>query len=158
MLEQLSKKDKYWRSVAYNICKSKSLADDLVQDMYLKLYDCKKQINDFYVIITISNLFKDLKRKPQNTDLVEYNLKSRDSDFKPDDYENYILNEYKKLSWIEREVIIELYDKSIRELANELTGVSYNYIFRKHREAIKKILKEDFDLYQNTRLKHLKNG
>jgi len=158
MLEELSKKDKYWRIIALNICKNKSLADDIVQEMYLKLHDCEKQINDFYVILTIRSLFLDLKRKKQNVDLVEYNLQSRDSDFMPDDYENYVLNEYKKLSWIEREIIIELYDKSFRELADSLTGVSYNYIFRKHKTAIQKILKEDIDLYKNTRLKHLKNG
>jgi len=158
MLEELSKKDKYWRQIALNICKSKSVADDIVQEMYLKLHDCKKQINDFYVILTIRSLFLDTKRKKQNVELVEYNLQSRESDFKPDDYETYILNEYKKLSWIEREIIIELYDKSFRELADSLTGVSYNYIFRKHKTAIQKILKEDIDLYKNTRLKHLKNG
>lgn len=158
MLEELSKKDKYWRQIALNICKSKSVADDIVQEMYLKLYNCQKQINDFYVILTIRSLFLDTKRKKQNVELLEYNLQSRDSDFKPDDYEQHILSEYKKLSWIEREIIIELYDKSFRELADSLTGVSYNYIFRKHKTAIQKILKEDFDLYKNTRLKHLKNG
>ncbi len=39
ILESLSKKDKYWRQIAFNICKDKSLADDLVQEMYLRRYE-----------------------------------------------------------------------------------------------------------------------
>ena len=59
MLHQLAKKDSKWREIALKICKDKMLADDIVQEMYLKLANNKKQINDFYVIIVIRNLFID---------------------------------------------------------------------------------------------------
>ena len=62
MIEQLAKKDTYWRRIAYNICKNKMLADDLVQDMYLALSNVTKEINDFYVIIVIRNIYL-LKKK-----------------------------------------------------------------------------------------------
>ena len=37
ILKELSSNDKKWRKIAYGICKDKQLADDLVQDAYLKL-------------------------------------------------------------------------------------------------------------------------
>ena len=60
MVEQLSKKDAYWRKIAFNICKDKSTADDLVNDMYLKLYDCKKRNTPLRGVFTnfISTYFK----------------------------------------------------------------------------------------------------
>jgi len=61
MIHQLALKDSFWRKTALIICKDKMLSDDLVNDMYLKLHDCKKEINDFYVIRTIRNLFLDHK-------------------------------------------------------------------------------------------------
>jgi len=63
MIKELCKKDRFWRIVAYRICKDKSFADDMVQEMYLKLYNCTKQINDFYVIITMKNIFIDSTKK-----------------------------------------------------------------------------------------------
>jgi DNA-directed RNA polymerase specialized sigma24 family protein len=42
VLEELSKKDEYWRQIAFKICKDKYLADDLVNEMYLKLYNNEK--------------------------------------------------------------------------------------------------------------------
>ena len=41
MLNEICKKDKYWRTIAFAICKDKDLADDLVQDMYVKLHNVK---------------------------------------------------------------------------------------------------------------------
>ena len=70
MLEVLAKKDSYWRSIAFNICKDRMLADDLVSEMYIRLMDCKKEINDFYVIVTIKNIFlQEIKTK--NTVSIE---------------------------------------------------------------------------------------
>jgi len=66
MIEQLSKKDSYWRKIAFNICKDKSTADDLVNDMYLKLYDCKKEINDGYVYRVLNSIFIDSKRQSKH--------------------------------------------------------------------------------------------
>ena len=39
MLLELSKKDKKWRHIALKLCGNKDLADDIVQEMYLKLHD-----------------------------------------------------------------------------------------------------------------------
>ena len=37
ILAELAKKDAQWRKMAFQICKDKDLADELVQEMYLKL-------------------------------------------------------------------------------------------------------------------------
>ena len=71
MLKQLSSRDKEWRKIAlkivsyYNVsnAEKKSLADDLVQNMYIKVYEQGKQWDEiknsveFYVYIVIRNLF-----------------------------------------------------------------------------------------------------
>ena len=124
--------------------------------MYLKLHDCKKQINDYYVILTIRSIFLDIKRKPQNTELFDFSLGDNSSSFEPNDYEQHILDEFDKLKWIEKEFIEESYHKSYREIANDLKGVGYNFVYNKTIGAIKKVLKEDFDLHKNSNLK--RNG
>lgn len=130
MIEELSKKDALWRKVALNICKDKQLADDLVQDMYLKLYDCKKQINDFYVVIVLRNLFLDTikqKNKRKQVDIDSfYNLEANVSTFEMDDEETKIVNE---MYWLAKGYFELSYDMSLREMAKEL-NTNYMYIYR----------------------------
>ena len=130
MIEELSKKDALWRKVALNICKDKQLADDLVQDMYIKLYDCKKQINDFYVVIVLRNLFLDTikqKNKRKQVDIDSfYNLEANVSSFEMDDEETKIVNE---MYWLAKGYFELSYDMSLREMAKEL-NTNYMYIYR----------------------------
>ena len=138
MIEELSKKDALWRKVALNICKDKQLADDLVQDMYLKLYDCKKQINDFYVVIVLRNLFLDTikqknKRKQADIDSF-YDLEASVSTFEMDDEETKIVNE---MYWLAKGYFELSYDMSLREMAKEL-NTNYMYIYRTMINANKK--------------------
>jgi len=138
MIEELSKKDALWRKVALNICKDKQLADDLVQDMYLKLYDCKKQINDFYVVIVLRNLFLDTikqKNKRKQVDIDSfYDLEASVSTFEMDDEETKIVNE---MYWLAKGYFELSYDMSLREMAKEL-NTNYMYIYRTMVNANKK--------------------
>ena len=72
MLNELSKQDKTWREIAYKICGDKALADDLVNDMYLRMYEQQPdKITNGYVYTVIRNLFIDHTRersKLVNTD------------------------------------------------------------------------------------------
>jgi len=130
MIEELSKKDALWRKVALNICKDKQLADDLVQEMYLKLYDCKKQINDFYVVIVLRNLFLDTikqKNKRKQVDIDSfYDIEANTSTFEMDDEETKIVNE---MYWLAKGYFELSYDMSLREMAKEL-NTNYMYIYR----------------------------
>jgi DNA-directed RNA polymerase specialized sigma24 family protein len=108
ILKELSKKDKYWRSIAYNICKDKDLAKDLVQDMYLKVYEVSQKrdldANDYYIIITIKNLFLDYckeNNKKVSTETLFY-LEDNNSKYELNDEEVNILN---NLTFVERELL-----------------------------------------------------
>ncbi len=130
MIEELSKKDALWRKVALNICKDKQLADDLVQEMYLKLHECKKQINDFYVVIVLRNLFLDTikqKNKRKQVDIDSfYDIEANTSNFEMDDEETKIVNE---MYWLAKGYFELSYDMSLREMAKEL-NTNYMYIYR----------------------------
>lgn len=63
MIEKLAQHHEDWLRFAFKICGNRDDAADLVQDMYLKLHDCKKEINHSYVYCVIKNIFLDQYRK-----------------------------------------------------------------------------------------------
>ena len=127
MLKELCIKDDFWRRVAFNICKDKTLADDLVQDMYIKLSDCTKEINDFYVIITIKNLFLNhLKKESLTINIDDYDFKDMLTTFELNDKEVDFIS---RLKWYERDVIEMTYDKSFHEIQRDL-NVNYQFVRR----------------------------
>lgn len=67
MLELLAKKDSQWRSMAYKICGCRTLADDLVSEMYLKVYNIDKELNDGYIYRVIKSIFLNEKIKQSKT-------------------------------------------------------------------------------------------
>lgn len=155
MIEILALKDSFWRKTALIICKDSMLADDLVNDMYLKLYQCDKQINDFYVIRTIKNLFLDHIKKNNNVCIDNfYNLADDNDNFEPDDYEFIIINECSKLSYLQNGLLKESYDLSVRQISEKYQYINYGLIHRELDKARKKILGNDIDLYKNKRLKY----
>lgn len=155
MIEILALKDSFWRKTALIICKDSMLADDLVNDMYLKLYQCDKQINDFYVIRTIKNLFLDHIKKNNNICIDNfYNLAENINEFEPDDYEFTIINECAKLSYLQNGLLKESYDLSVRQISEKYQHINYGLIHRELDKARKKILGNDIDLYKNKRLKY----
>jgi len=130
MLEQLAKKDKYWRAVALNISKDRSLADDIVQEMYIKLSDVTKEINDYYVIITILNLFRahknEVKRdRYKNMPFDDFRI-TQDDTFEIDDEEQLFLN---SLKWYEKELIEMSYSNSLRDIQKQL-NINYQFTNR----------------------------
>lgn len=126
MIEELAKKDSYWRKVAYSICKDKMLADDLVSEMYLRLADCKKEINDFYVIVTIKNIFlQHIKTKKTVSIDNFYNLASQEA-YELDDKEQIVIDE---MYWVAKAYIEMNQTMSLRQIAKEL-NTDYSYIFR----------------------------
>jgi RNA polymerase sigma factor (sigma-70 family) len=141
MLEELSKKDKQWRQIAFNICKDKSLADDLVQEMYLKLYNYEKQINDFFVIIVIRNLFLDYCRKKKYFISIEDINITNGTSFEIDDYHYEILKATEKLKFYEIELLDMSGEHSLRDLANRY-NINYQKVNRIVTKAKKKIWQE----------------
>ena len=137
MLHQLAKKDSKWREIALKICKDKMLADDIVQEMYLKLANNKKQINDFYVIIVIRNLFIDhIKKQSANVSINNfYNFTEEENTFEIDDQQKEIID---SIYWVARDYFIMNYDMSLREMAKVL-NTNYAFIYRTMKKAKDKI-------------------
>ncbi len=135
MLEELCKKDDYWRKVAYRICKDRMIADDLVQEMYIKVYslDKAKVLNEWYITIIIRNIYidnynedKNLKPlnefdEPINVDFFEFNHKT-----KKQVKEEQVVN---NLTWWQKEVITMTHDKSFHEIQRE-TNLNYQFVRR----------------------------
>jgi DNA-directed RNA polymerase specialized sigma24 family protein len=63
MIEKLAQSHDEWIRYAVNVCGNRDDANDLVQEMYLKLHDCNKEINKSYVYCVIKNIFLDQYRK-----------------------------------------------------------------------------------------------
>lgn len=159
-LKELSKKDKYWRGVAFGMSGSKELADTIVQEMYLRLHDKDlSKCNDGYVCITIWNLFKDIKK------FAKYPLKINEEtlggvtitqNFSYNDKELLTLNKIKELSDKERMMLELNYDYSFGQIATMLDMCRIK-VFRDLTKIRKKVLGDDFDKkYKNSRLKYKK--
>ena len=116
MLEELCKKDTQWRKIALKICKDELLADDLVQEAYLKAYNINKQINDFYFILIIKNTFLDYLRQKKTVSI--------------ENFYNFTTPEKFELDyWVAKDLLLMSEDKSIRKIAKEL-NVNYRFIYR----------------------------
>jgi DNA-directed RNA polymerase specialized sigma24 family protein len=132
ILNELAKKDKYWRSIAFNICKDKDLAKDLVQDMYLKVYDISQkrtlEINDYYIVIIMRNLFIDYCKQNNINIRIDdlYYLESNCNKFEPSDTEYKALNE---LSFLERELLTLNQTMSYHEIQRQF-NINYQFARR----------------------------
>ena len=135
ILEELSKKDKEWRKAAYVICKDKMLADDLVQEMYFKLMNRTKW-NNYFVFITLRNLFLDYLRKQKDVRLEELHyIEDRTEIFEPDDEEQKILDAFDKLDWVQKELLLERANgMSLRDIQKRY-NINYGYTYRETTKA-----------------------
>lgn len=132
ILEELAKKDKYWRQVAFNISKDKNISDDLVQEMYLKIYriSLKKdlEINDYYVVRILLNTFLDYLKENKKTISIETftDLESKHFKFEPDDKEKFILD---NLTFLEKEILTLKQDVSYHEIQRKF-NINYQFARR----------------------------
>ena len=156
MLERLSKRNDDWRNLAYRICGNYDHAQDLVQQMYLKLADYKR-VNDAMVAITIKNLWLDLLKKKNREVGIDsfHSLPYGENTFEPSDKQIEYLNRFDDLPMVRKELIQESFDKSTREIGREF-NINYCYVHRQIHKGLKNILKENYKEYKNSNLKYLK--
>ena len=126
MLDELCKKDTQWRIIALKICKDKLLADDLVQEAYLKAYKINKEINDFYFCMIIKNTFLDYLKQKKTVSIENFYNFTTPEPFELDDNQLKII---KECYWVARDLILMNEDKSIRNIAKEL-NVNYQFVYR----------------------------
>ena len=141
ILEELSIYDAKWREIAMRICNDYDLAQDLVQLMYLKLMN-RTKFNDYFITITLRNLFIDLKRKQKDIRLEELHyVIDHTTNFEPDDKQQKLLEEFERLDWVSKELLLEKSTgKSYRQIQKEF-NINYGFSFRQVKKAKEQILK-----------------
>lgn len=138
MLIELAKRDKEWRKMALHICKNKDLADDIVQDMYLKFANYNKTLNDYYIFFAIKSIFLDYLRKEKVKVELNDNLCNFDEyDYENDKIKELALSKVKELPYFEKELLTVTQEISQRQLSRE-TDISFVVI----NQTIKKTKKQ----------------
>ena len=164
MLDQLSKNDQLWQSIAFNISKDKDISRELVQQMYLKVYEInlhKDKQNKRYITAILWNLFKDICNKKSKNVVISLedviHVIDKEDNYNTIGLDDFELSILKKSMEIDIEDIKRLelnYDYSVRAIA-EIEDEHYMSTFRKLIRARKEILGDDFkSKYKNKRLKH----
>ena len=63
MIDKLALNHNQWIKYALKVCGNLDDANDLVQDMYLKMYTIDKEVNSSYIYCVIKNIYLDQYRK-----------------------------------------------------------------------------------------------
>jgi DNA-directed RNA polymerase specialized sigma24 family protein len=136
ILAELAKKDAQWRKMAFQICKDKDLADELVQEMYLKLYQNTNLIKDGYIYTVLRNLFYDYTKQQKDLIIDFSNIEILDDGdyIEPIDYKALI----KGLTWYERTMFELSTLVGQRELSRQ-TGIHIQTIHRINKMVKSKI-------------------
>lgn len=135
ILEELAKKDAQWRKMAFQICKDKDLADELVQEMYLKLAYNTNLIKDGYIYTVLRNLFYDYTKNNKEILIDFSNIEIEDIEYvEPMDYFQLM----KGLTWYERTMFELSTLVGQRELSRQ-TGIHIQTIHRVNKMVKSKI-------------------
>lgn len=149
MLEELSKHDKKWINMALSICGCKELARDITQDMYIKIYDSGKkfkEINEWFVYITLKNLYLHHIRKTKKTILFSdapglnkyferIRLNTENGLLTSRKIMNDALNE---LHHYDREILLHTSERSLRKNMDYLL-LTVDVLFNSRKNALKKL-------------------
>lgn len=161
MLELLAAKHKTWVEITMTFGLDKMTAEDIVQNMYIKIHGWsernkgntsimynKDEINYYFVFKTLRTLFYDYNRKAIKTkNNVERVSKVISEDYIYDDIdveikEAHIKQTLARLHWYDKKVFDLVYKEKISMLQlSEMTGISYYSIYRtiqKVKRTIKK--------------------
>jgi len=137
LIEELCKRDSEWRKLATHICGDAYLADDLVQEMYLKLLEKKKQINTSYVYITLRSIYIDHLRKQRETD-----LNGQLADL-PEfcNVSDEVGKRIGKLPFVQRNIMLLKQDKSFRDIEEEF-DIKLSRVYSAYTKGIDKLKKD----------------
>ena len=164
LLDDLAKKNSKWLKMAFNLCGCYDLAADMVQNMYLEMYDInEKSPRDSYedafiwgvMYTTMMDNHRKSKRKFRGTQVgleCVKELADESNTFELEDEDLKLLERSKELRYLYRYYLEKSHDYSLREIA-EINNVNYGKVYRKLKEAREHILKDDIHKYKNKRNK-----
>jgi DNA-directed RNA polymerase specialized sigma24 family protein len=144
MLKEISKLDDQWRKIALKICGDKSTADDVVNDMYLKIYDLKpKKWNKYYISYTMLHIFLNKKKKNKKTLYLEdVDIANKQCDDQQLKQRYRLLDILKELDFFDREILMHTHENSLRKKAKVL-NISHVKLHYQKKLAMEKLLKTD---------------
>ena len=149
MLEQLAKNHDEWIRIAKGICKDNETAKDLVQDMYITMYDTGKEyeeINKWYVYrVIFSSFLNSIKKKKLKVVYVKnyYEFLSlEESDLTHLERLQCIDDALNEIGLIDKRYLIETHSRSLRKNSKYLNIPVMTLHYRKHK-AIEKLNKSD---------------
>lgn len=156
MLQKLAENHKKWVAIAYNMCKCKETANDIVQDMYMKMYDINKDVDDGYIYFVIRSIFIEQKRKQKefayDNEKIEYIsnqiqlkiIKTNNTyeDLKKECYDNA----YKKLEKHEKVIVHFSSTMGLRQFSRD-SGLSIA-LLQKTKRKLKTLIWEETKKYE----------
>jgi DNA-directed RNA polymerase specialized sigma24 family protein len=152
----LAKKHKTWIDVVCSFGCSRDIAEDIVQEMYIKvipkiengldiIYQ-DKEINYYYIYKTLKTLFIDLKRKGKNITMLnfdEVNYNKIDFDVDYEEAYSKVKEELNKMFWYDRKVFEIINDgESIADFSRNsyIEYFSLYNTYRKLKDKLKKLI------------------
>jgi DNA-directed RNA polymerase specialized sigma24 family protein len=152
----LAKKHKTWIDVVSSFGCSRDIAEDIVQEMYIKvlpkiesgldiIYE-DNDINYYYIYKVLKTLFIDLKRKGKNITMINFDdisYKKTDWDVDYDEAYEKVNSELKKMFWYDRKVFEIINDgESIADFSRNsfIEYFSLYNTYRKVKDKLKKLI------------------
>jgi len=165
-IEIIAQKHKDWVNIARSFG-AKTEAEDIVQEMYLRLDKYIKpdqKITSSFVWITLRNIYFDfLKKEPITFELdktVSEAISDTESIIAYEELNKRVRDELNNVDWFDK-MLFELYvtsGKSMRQLSKE-TGISLSCIFyttNRTKTHLQSLLIEDYQDYLNEDYEWLK--
>jgi|TARA_R110000787_G_scaffold54494_2_gene126770 DNA-directed RNA polymerase specialized sigma24 family protein len=153
VLEKIYLKHKIWIDIVKSFGCNEETAEDLTQEMYIKL---KRKLDDgldidfgdddynyFYIFKALKSLFLDLKRKESKVSVICIDdCVNLQTDYNDINYINTyidIQNELQTMYWYDRKVF-EILDagESVAALSRK-TGIPYHSLYNTYRKVIEKL-------------------
>jgi len=150
-------KDAKWRNIAQKMCGDYDTAQDIVQEMYLKLMHRTDIQVDWFVIMTMRNLWLNGKKKNKEDRFPENWIESEGTTekYEVDDEHKPYIDRFNELPFLEQEMILESYDRSLREIGEEF-NINYGYVYKTLHKGLKHVLGDEYANYKSSRMKHKK--
>jgi len=159
MLNELSKHDKKWRKIACKITRgNRTLADDIVNEMYLRRYDNDRgqPVNEYYIVLTMKSIYLNYKKTNKLVCVGDIRINEIENEtYECNDEENELIERFNQLPFNEKELLELSYDHSLNDI-RDIYNIDRYYIYRTVKKAREKILQERINEYSNKRLKFKK--
>jgi RNA polymerase sigma factor (sigma-70 family) len=150
ILEKLFQRHKDWCDIVKSFGCNADTAEDIVQEMYLKIgrlvaegkdITFGSDVNHFYIFRTLTTLFLDHKRKEKRSgEVLEDAEAEQDEEVNFDEKYQKVLDALEELYWYDRKVFEIVQDgESISELSRK-TNISYYSLYNTYKK-VKKHLK-----------------